>query len=141
MNNTKAYFTEAFKQLREAFLCFLSRIRQKNESPPNRCINEINAIITYFPEDERNLLPLTLVEYFAEHADRAPNDVLDMTKPLEKQSLSDETIIFLYYINSIFTEIKECDADTEDELHNAHVRATRNFIKLLNGEVDILLHN
>ena len=141
MSNTKTYFTEAFRQLREVFLCFFSRIRQKNNSLPSRCINEINAIITYFPEEERNLLPLTLVEYFDEHATQSPNDALDMTKPLEKQSLSDETIVFLYYINSIFAEIKKCDADTEDELHSAHIRATRTFIKMLNGKDDIPLHN
>lgn len=127
MSKTASYFAEVFKQLHDALSHFSSRVRpkkecsQQKEYPPRECINQVNAIISYFPDDERRLLPSTLVEYFAAHADLPPNDSLDMSKPLEQQSFSDETLLFLFYINSIFKEIKKSNAVTEEEMHSAHV--------------------
>lgn len=144
MSKVTSYFAEVFKQLNEALSRFSLRVRpkkecsQQKEYPPRECFNQVNAIISCFPDEERRLLPPTLVEYFAAHADLQPNDSLDMSKPLEQQSLSDETLLFLFYINSIFKEIKKSNAVTEEELHGAHVQATKEFIAMMNGETSSL---
>lgn len=141
MSKVTSYFVEIFEQLCEALTRFSSRVRSKKEYPLRECINQVHAFISYLPEDERKLLPVALVEYFAEHADLPPSESLDTSKSLEQQDLADETLLFLFYINMIFKEIKKSSAVTEEELHSAQVQASKEFIAMLNGERPELLNN
>ena len=63
-------------------------------------INQMNAIIHFFPEEDKRRLPYKLVRFFAQNATCAPEETLDMSLPLEKQDLDDETLLMLYFINS-----------------------------------------
>ena len=64
-------------------------------------INQINAIISFLPENERKILPETLVDFFKSNANCRPEEALDMTKPLGEQDLADETMFMLYFIRSL----------------------------------------
>lgn len=141
MSKTKSLFAQMFNKLLETLSRFSLKMRAKEEFPTRACINEINAIVSSFPDEERKLLPVSLVEYFAERADLPPSKVFDMSKPLEQQSISDETLLFMFYINMVFKEIEKSGAATEEEMQNAQVHATKKFIMMLDGNADILLSN
>lgn len=64
-------------------------------------IEQINGIIQALPERDRSKLPKTLIKYFNDNADSLPNEAIDITKRLEEQELSDETLVMLSYINKI----------------------------------------
>lgn len=63
--------------------------------------NQVNAIISFLPEDERNTLPQNLVDFFKNNSNCSPDEVLDIALPLDKQNLTDETMLMLYHINSL----------------------------------------
>lgn len=56
-------------QLFDALKSFFSRTHLKEEFASRDCLNQINAIISCLPSEERDLLPAALVEFFAERAD------------------------------------------------------------------------
>lgn len=141
MNKQKFFLAQMFNKLLETLSRFFLKTHSKEEFPTRICINEVNAIISCLPEKERELLPASLVEYFAERADLPPSKVFDMSKPLEQQSFSDETLLFMFYINTIFKEIEKSSAATEEEMQNAQVHATKQFIMMLDNNADNLLCN
>lgn len=141
MSKVTSYFVEIFEQLREALTHFSSRVRPKEEYPLRECINQVNAIISNLPEEKCKLLPVALVEYFAEHADQPPSEAIDTSKPLDLKDLADDTIIFVFYIDMIFKEIKKSGAVTEEELHSAHVQASKEFVEMLSEGRPELLNN
>ena len=64
-------------------------------------INQINAIITFFPEEDKQCLPYKLIRFFTQNSNCPPEEAIDISLPLEKQNLDDETILMLYYINNL----------------------------------------
>lgn len=64
-------------------------------------LNQVNAIISFLPENERNILPQKLVDFFKDKATIAPEQALDISLPLGEQNLTDETMLMLYYINNL----------------------------------------
>jgi len=141
MNKQKSFFVQMFNKLLETLSRFSLKMRSKEEFPTRTCINEINAIVSCFPDEERKLLPVGFVEYFAERADLPTSKVFDMSQSLEQQSFSDETLLFMFYINMIFKEIEKSGAATEEEMQNAQVCATKRFIMMLESNADIVLRS
>lgn len=64
-------------------------------------INQMNAIIHFFPEEDKRRLPYKLVRFFSQNATCPPEEAVDMSLPLEKQDLDDETVLMLYFINNL----------------------------------------
>jgi len=69
-----------------------------------KMFNQVNAIISFLPENERNILPKEMINFFNKKADCPPEEALDLAKPLEEQDLTDETIFMLYNINNLLKE-------------------------------------
>ena len=69
-------------------------------------INQVNAIISFLPENERNVLPKDFVTFFKDKANCPPNEAIDTEKALGEQKLTDETMLMLYYINKKLKEKK-----------------------------------
>ena len=63
--------------------------------------NQVNAVIYFLPEEDRNKLPNRLIRFFRDKANCEPEDVIDLNKGLEEQGFNDETIIMLYHINNL----------------------------------------
>ncbi len=66
-----------------------------------KMINQVNAIISLLPENERRILPKKLVDFFNNKANCSPENAIDISKPLGEQALVDETMLMLYYINNL----------------------------------------
>ena len=66
--------------------------------------NQINAIISLLPENEKKVLSPKFVLYFKEHANCEPEEALDFSKPLKEQELTDETLLMLYHLNNMLKE-------------------------------------
>ena len=69
-------------------------------------INQVNAIISFLPENEREILPKKLVDFFSSKATCSPENAIDISKPLGEQALTDETMLMLYYINDLLKKSK-----------------------------------
>ena len=63
--------------------------------------NQINAVISYLPEEERNLLPKTFVNFFKNKSTASPENSIDISLPLEKQNFTDEAMLILYHITKL----------------------------------------
>ena len=64
-------------------------------------INQINAIIYYLPEQDKQLLPYKLIRFFQHNANCLPEEAINTKLPIEKQDFDDETILMIYYINNL----------------------------------------
>ena len=66
--------------------------------------NQVNAVIHFLPKEDRSRLPVKLISFFKRKANKKPEEVIDMNKELDKQRFNNDTIIMLYYINSLIKD-------------------------------------
>lgn len=133
MDSITSHFRRLFCQAWEHFSRIFFRGQSDKEASIHMCVNQVNAFISFLPEEERRLLPTFLVSHFAEEADQPPEKALDPRKTLAEQSFSAETLLLLTYINMILKEALQLENPTDDELHASHIRATEGFIRFLNA--------
>lgn len=63
--------------------------------------NQINAFISYLPDEERKKLPKKLVRYFYCKSNCSPKEALNPNLSLYEQNFTDEALLFLFYIMKI----------------------------------------
>lgn len=69
-------------------------------------INQINGIIYFLSMEDKKRLPEKFISFFSEHSNVSPKKIIDPSKSLKEQNLSDDSILMLAYINKLLSNNK-----------------------------------
>ncbi len=70
-------------------------------------LKELYVILLYLSEEDFNKIPNELINSIIQNMDKSYEFDLDMSKPLDKQGIPEETLALLAYINTEYLLNKE----------------------------------
>lgn len=70
-------------------------------------INQVNAVVSFLPENERELLPKKLIDFLHNKSSELPENSLDLNRPFEEQSFTEEAFLILYGIKEELRKLSQ----------------------------------